>query len=167
MHKLIFIVLLFVVNFHFPTKASDITVTVYGSVTARPCLPASDSYTLDFGNISVEEILPSSGGLDWTYFHLKLNQCPVGTSAVSASFSGQTDISNSYFFKNNGSASGVALELRNINGELIKNGSISKIIVDSKTREAQFSLKVRPISVSENVSVGTIYTNLTVTYKYE
>lgn len=167
MQKIRFFILLFVINSYNPVKASDITLKVYGSVIARPCMLASSSYTIDFGNISVAELLPSSGGLNWTYFSLMLTQCPAGTSTVSASFSGPTDSNNSSFFKNNGTASGIALELRELNGELIKNGSISKISIDSTTREALFNLKVRPISVNENVTVGSIYTNLIVTYKYE
>ncbi len=93
------------------------------------------------------------------------NDCPVETSAVTAIVTGSTD--NTGYYKNEGTAENIQIELRDDQDAALKNGDSKTVIVDEITRNAQFPLKARAITVNGNASQGTIEALINVIYTWQ
>lgn len=96
---------------------------------------------------------------------LSLTDCPVETSAVTAIVTGSTD--NTGYYKNEGTAENIQIELRDDQDATLKNGDSKTVIVDEITRNAQFPLKARAITVNGNASQGTIEALINVIYTWQ
>ena len=99
------------------------------------------------------------------YITLSLTDCPVETSAVTAIVTGSTD--NTGYYKNEGTAENIQIELRDDQDATLKNGDSKTVIVDEITRNAQFPLKARAITVNGNASQGTIEALINVIYTWQ
>ena len=73
---------------------------------------------------------------------------------MTAIVTGSTD--NTGYYKNEGTAENIQIELRDDQDATLKNGDSKTVIVDEITRNAQFPLKARAITVNGNASQGTI-----------
>lgn len=89
----------------------------------------------------------------------------VETSAVTAIVTGSTD--NTGYYKNEGTAENIQIELRDDQDAALKNGDSKTVIVDEITRNAQFPLKARAITVNGNASQGTIEALINVIYTWQ
>ncbi|MEL2668405.1 hypothetical protein R9K63_23955 [Escherichia coli] len=96
---------------------------------------------------------------------IKLTDCPVETSAVTAIVTGSTD--NTGYYKNEGTAENIQIELRDDQDATLKNDDSKTVIVDEITRNAQFPLKARAITVNGNASQGTIEALINVIYTWQ
>ncbi|EJZ2841748.1 TPA: type 1 fimbrial protein, partial [Escherichia coli] len=94
-----------------------------------------------------------------------LTDCPIETSAVTAIVTGSTD--NTGYYKNEGTAENIQIELRDDQDATLKNGDSKTVIVDEITRNAQFPLKARAITVNGNASQGTIEALINVIYIWQ
>lgn len=92
-------------------------------------------------------------------------KCPIETSAVTAIVTGSTD--NTGYYKNEGTAENIQIELRDDQDATLKNGDSKTVIVDEITRNAQFPLKARAITVNGNASQGTIEALINVIYTWQ
>lgn len=101
----------------------------------------------------------------WHNITLSLTDCPVETSAVTAIVTGSTD--NTGYYKNEGTAENIQIELRDDQDATLKNGDSKTVIVDEITRNAQFPLKARAITVNGNASQGTIEALINVIYTWQ
>ena len=72
--------------------------------------------------------------------------------------------SNTGYYKNEGTAENIQIELRDDQDATLKNGDSKTVIVDVITRNAQFPLKARAITVNGNASQGTIEALINVIY---
>lgn len=93
---------------------------------------------------------------------MSLTDCPIETSTVTAIVTGSTD--NTGYYKNEGTAENIQIELRDDQDATLKNGDSKTVIVDEITRNAQFPLKARAITVNGNASRGTIEALINVIY---
>ncbi|STW13374.1 fimbrial protein FimG [Klebsiella pneumoniae subsp. rhinoscleromatis] len=100
----------------------------------------------------------------WHSVALDLSNCPVGTSRVKATFSGTADSTG--YYKNQGTAGNIQLELQNEDGTTLNNGSSQSVQVDEASQSARFPLQVRALSVNGGATQGTIQAVINVTYTY-
>lgn len=66
-----------------------------------------------------------------------------------------------------GTAENIQIELRDDQDATLKNGDSKTVIVDEITRNAQFPLKARAITVNGNASQGTIEALINVIYTWQ
>ncbi|MDU2498469.1 MAG: hypothetical protein E7D19_23550 [Klebsiella grimontii] len=100
----------------------------------------------------------------WHSVALNLSNCPVGTSRVTASFSGTADATG--YYKNQGTAGNIQLELQDAGGTTLNTGARKEVQVDDATQTASFPLQVRALTVNGGATQGTIQAVINVTYTY-
>ncbi len=147
-----------------PLQAADIRITVNGKVVARPCTVSTKNATVDLGDLYTFSLIPAGAASAWHGVALDLSNCPVGTSRVIASFSGTADATG--YYKNQGTAGNIQLELQDDGGTTLNNGATKSVQVDDSTQSARFPLKVRALTVNGGATQGTIQAVISVTYTY-
>lgn len=144
--------------------AADVTITVNGRVMAKPCTVSTPSETVNLGDLfSFDFSQPGSASV-WHPVTLKLTNCPIGTSRVTAKFTGTTDSTG--YYKNQGEATNLQLELQDTSGNNLNSGKTKAVQVDDSTLSASLPLQVRALSVNGNPKQGTIQAVINVTYTY-
>ena len=133
-------------------QAADVTITVNGRVVAKPCTIQTKEANVNLGDLYTRNLQQPGSASGWHNITLSLTDCPVETSAVTAIVTGSTD--NTGYYKNEGTAT-------------LKNGDSKTVIVDEITRNAQFPLKARAITVNGNASQGTIEALINVIYTWQ
>lgn len=145
-------------------RAADVTITVNGSVVARPCTVSTRNATVELGDLYTFNLVSPGSASAWHNVALELSNCPVGTSQVIASFSGTADSTG--YYKNLGTAENIQLELQDDGGKILNAGVTKAVKVDESTQSAHFPLQVRALTVKGAVSQGTIHTVINVTYTW-
>lgn len=133
-------------------QAADVTITVNGRVVAKPCTIQTKEANVNLGDLYTRNLQQPGSASGWHNITLSLTDCPVETSAVTAIVTGSTD--NTGYYKNEGTAENIQIELRDDQDATLKNGDSKTVIVDEITRNAQFPLKARAITVNGNASRG-------------
>ena len=147
-----------------PLQAADITITVNGKVVAKPCTVSTTNATVDLGDLYTFSLVSAGAASAWDGVSLDLSNCPVGTSRVTASFSGTADATG--YYKNQGTAGNIQLELQDDGGTTLNNGATKAVQVDDSTQSARFPLQVRALTVNGGATQGTIQAVISVTYTY-
>lgn len=147
------------------THAADITITVNGSVVAKPCTVATTTTNVDLGDLYTFNLVTPGSGSQWHPVSLDLVNCPVGTSVVTATFKGSADTTG--YYKNQGSAGNIQLQLQDTAGNNLNNGAQKKLPVSDSTLSTNFPLQVRALSVKGGATQGTIQAVIDVTYTYQ
>ncbi|WP_434661636.1 fimbrial protein [Klebsiella sp. MISC125] len=146
------------------SHAADVTITVNGKVVARPCTISTPKATVDLGDLYTFNMLSPGAASGWHNVTLDLSNCPIGTSRVTASFSGPADATG--YYKNQGTAGNIQLELQDDGGARLNTGTAKEIKVDDTTQTARFPLRVRALTVNGGATQGTIQAVINVTYTY-
>ncbi|EPA4212905.1 fimbria/pilus outer membrane usher protein [Escherichia coli] len=120
---------------------------------------------VNLGDLYTRNLQQPGSASGWHNITLSLTDCPVETSAVTAIVTGSTD--NTGYYKNEGTAENIQIELRDDQDAALKNGDSKTVIVDEITRNAQFPLKARAITVNGNASQGTIEALINVIYTWQ
>ncbi|MDN0124311.1 fimbrial protein [Yersinia aleksiciae] len=145
-------------------QASDVTITVNGKVVAKPCVVSTTATNVELGDLYTFSMLSAGASSSWHDVALDLNNCPVGTSRVTATFSGTADSTG--YYKNQGSAGNIQLELQDGSGNQLNNGTSTSVQVDESSQYTRFPLKVRALTVNGGATQGTIQAVINVTYTY-
>lgn len=145
-------------------QAADVTITVNGKVVAKPCTVSTTNATVELGDLYTFSLVSAGSTSAWHTVALDLSNCPVGTSRVTASFSGTADSTG--YYKNQGSAGNIQLELQDDSGNRLNTGATKSVQVDEATQTTRFPLQVRAISVNGGATQGTIQAVINVTYTY-
>ncbi|MFK3707069.1 fimbrial protein [Klebsiella sp. NPDC088457] len=148
----------------FPQQAADITITVNGKVVAKPCTVSTTNATVDLGDLYTFSLVSPGSASAWHSVALDLSNCPIGTSRVTASFSGTADATG--YYKNQGTAGNIQLELQDDGGTTLNNGAKKSVQVDDATQSAHFPLQVRALTVNGGATQGTLQAVINVTYTY-
>ncbi len=117
-------------------QAADVTITVNGRVVAKPCTIQTKEANVNLGDLYTRNLQQPGSASGWHNITLSLTDCPVETSAVTAIVTGSTD--NTGYYKNEGTAENIQIELRDDQDAALKNGDSKTVIVDEITRNAQF-----------------------------
>lgn len=145
-------------------QAADVTITVNGKVVAKPCTVSTTHASVDLGDLYTFSFVSAGSASPWHDVALSLTNCPIGTSRVTASFSGVADATG--YYKNQGTAGNIQLELQDDKGTTFNTGTKKEILVDDATQSANFPLQVRALSVNGGTTQGTINAVINVTYTY-
>ncbi|MDU3693877.1 MAG: fimbrial protein [Klebsiella michiganensis] len=145
-------------------QAADITITINGKVVAKPCTVSTTNASVDLGELYTFSLLSAGSASAWQGTELDLSNCPVGTSRVTASFSGTADATG--YYRNQGTARNIQLELQDEGGNTLNNGARKEVQVDDSTQSTRFPLKVRALTVNRGATQGTIQAVIYVTYTY-
>ena len=124
-------------------RAADVTLTVNGKVVARPCTVSTVNATVELGDLYTFSLIGAGSASAWHSVALDLSNCPVGTSRVKATFSWTADSTG--YYKNQGTAGNIQLELQNEDGTTLNNGSSQSVQVDETSQSARFPLQVRAL----------------------
>lgn len=116
-------------------QAADVTITVNGKVVAKPCTVSTVNATVDPGDLYTF-CLVRPAPLRPHSVALTLSNCPVGTSRVTASFSGTADATG--YYKNQGTAGNIQLELQDEDGTTLNTGARKEVQADDATQSASF-----------------------------
>lgn len=146
------------------SPAADITITVNGRVVARPCTVSTPTANVALGDLYTFSLASAGASSAWHNVTLNLSNCPVGTSRVTATFSGTADSTG--YYKNQGTAGNIQLELQDNAGATLNNGSNKTVTVNGTTQAASFPLQVRALSVKGGATQGTIQGVINVTYTW-
>ncbi|EPL6454699.1 MULTISPECIES: fimbrial protein [Providencia] len=145
--------------------AADVTITVNGSVVAKPCTVATTSANVDLGDLYTFNLITPGSSSIWHPVSLELVNCPVGTSTVTATFSGIADTTG--YYKNQGTAGNIQLQLQDTAGNNLNNGAQKKLQVNDSSLSIRFPLQVRALSVKGQATQGNIQAVIDVTYTYQ
>lgn len=145
-------------------QAADVTITVNGKVVAKPCTVSTLNATVDLGDLYTFNLVSAGSSSPWHSVSLNLSNCPIGTSRVTASFSGTADATG--YYKNQGTAGNIQLELQDDGGTTLNTGAKKEVRVDTVTQSASFPLQVRALTVNGGATQGTIQAVINVTYTY-
>ncbi len=146
-------------------NSADVEITIKGQVVATPCTVSTANANIDLGNLYSADFINPGSTSAWQSFSLNLTNCPVGTSRVTATFSGTSDSSNSYF-ANTGGAKNMAIQLADSTGNNLKNGSTKVVPVNDSSKSAVLNLEVRAITTQGSASQGSIQSVINVVYTY-
>jgi minor fimbrial subunit len=146
-------------------QAADVTITINGKVVAKPCTVSTVNATVNLGDLYTSSLVSAGASSPWHRVALNLSNCPVGTSRVTASFSGTPDTIAGYY-KNLGTAGNIQLELQDEDGTALNPGTTKEVQVDNATRSASFPLQVRALTARGGATQGTIQAVIDVTYTY-
>ncbi|CCG86518.1 fimbrial protein [Erwinia piriflorinigrans] len=144
--------------------AADVTITVNGRVVAKPCTVSTPSATVNLGDLFAFNFVQAGSGSAWYPVTLNLTDCPIGTSRVTATYTGITDSTG--YYKNQGDATHLQLELQDTSGNNLNNGKTQTVQVDDSAQSASMPLRVRALSVNGNAEQGSIRAVINVTYTY-
>lgn len=145
-------------------QAADVTITVNGKVVAKPCTVSTVNATVDLGDLYTFSLVTAGSASAWHTVALELSHCPVGTSRVTASFSGTADATG--YYQNQGTAKNIQLELEDDSGNTLNSGATSSVQVDEASQTARFPLQVRALSVHGGATQGTLQAVINVTYTW-
>jgi len=146
-------------------SAADVTITVTGHVRAQPCTIVTPTAEVDLGVMTASSMSTANATSAWKDVSLNLIQCPIGTSQVTATFSGTSDSTGNYFL-NAGDAGNIAIQLADSNGNNLKNRDTLTRPVGETSMSTQFALRVRAISPTGGATRGTISSIINVTYTW-
>lgn len=165
-HKLSGFILLatLTLSANYPARAADVTITVNGTVVARPCTVSTPSATIDLGDLYTYDMATAGSASPWKSVTLNLSNCPVGTSRVTAVFSGTAD--GTGYYRNLGTAGNIQLQLADTGGVTLNNGATKTVQVNDSSLSAAFPLQVRALTVNGNASQGSIQSVISITYIY-
>ena len=139
-------------------QAADVTITVNGKVVS------TTNATVDLGDLYSFSLMSAGAASAWHDVALELTNCPVGTSRVTASFSGAADSTG--YYKNQGTAQNIQLELQDDSGNTLNTGATKTVQVDDSSQSAHFPLQVRALTVNGGATQGTIQAVISITYTY-
>ena len=153
-----------IMTFASAPQAADVTITVNGKVVAKPCTISTPTATVELGDLYTFSLISPGAASGWHSIALDLSNCPVGTSKVTATFSGTTDSTG--YYKNMGTAGNLQLELQDNSGITLNNGASKTVSVNNTTQSASFPLKVRAQTVNGGATQGSIQAVINVTYTW-
>jgi len=147
-----------------PGHSADVNITVNGRVVAKPCTIATPTANVTLEELYTFNMISPGAASAWHDVILDLTNCPVGTSTVTATFSGTADSTG--YYQNQGTARNIQLELQDEDGTTLNNGTLKTLPVDDASQATRFPLKVRALTVNGGVTQGTIQAVINVTYTW-
>jgi P pilus assembly protein, pilin FimA len=141
-----------------------VTITVNGRVVAKPCTISTTNANVDLGNLYTYDLASAGAASAWKSVSLDLTNCPVGTSKVTATFTGTADTTG--YYSNQGTAGNVQLELQDTDGIQLNNNATKTVQVNDATLQTTFPLQVRALTVNGGATQGSIQAVINVTYTW-
>jgi len=143
-------------------------LNISASIVASPCTLSEDTVhgNVSLGSFYTNELSNRGDATGWVPFALKLMECPVTTTAVSVVFTGESDESNPDFFKNMGSSSHVAIEIKDTAGSIVRNGA-SRTMTVSPSHDAVLDLQSRMVTPQGGATAGSVTGLVELSFSYQ
>lgn len=158
---------------HYAMAGDPVTLNITGNVVASPCevSAASENMTIDLGggkDLQTADLNAAGSSSPWVPIIVSLENCPAGTSSVTATFHGTSDNDDAEtLYTNTGTATNVAVQLEGTAEEHYGNGKTSTInIADATDGKPTWNLQTRAFSKSGSVTPGTISSVITMSFAY-
>ncbi|MDQ1884171.1 fimbrial protein [Aeromonas salmonicida] len=171
MPTLYFLILLELLHCHSAQAKTD-TMRLFfdGDVIATPCrLVSSNQVEVNFGSKSVSQV-NESGRLRGDDIVIKLAQCPVVTTSITAQLMGEPDSIHLDFYKNQGSAKNIAISIYDpLSLRYLDNGAAvtTSVLESAADRTAEFKWEAWVETPQQNATEGTINGVVTVNLTYQ
>lgn len=148
--------------------ADTVNINVTGKVVASPCVTTNgdNNIAIDLSTLQASNLATAGAASTPVDFSIDFKDCPAGTSQVTATFSGTPDPDNDQYYKNAGTAQGVAVEIKEPKTDYNKgNGtSITEKVQADKT--ISIKMNARAVSVKGSATPGTISADIIATLQY-
>ena len=143
-------------------------VNITANIVASPCIPSEDTVqgNVSLGSFYTSHLSNSGDATDWVPFTIKLTDCPVTTTAVTVSFSGESDGSNPDYFKNMGTSSHVAIDIQDTKGSHIRNGA-ARLLTVNPAHTASLDLQSRMVTPQGNATAGSVTGLVELSFSYQ
>ncbi|OAE45238.1 fimbrial protein [Enterobacter cloacae] len=150
-------------------SADSVNVGVTGNIVASPCVfnGGSNSLDVNLGNIQATNMATPGSTSDPVSFSLLFTQCPTGTQRVTVSFTGSPDpVAGADYFLNSGSASHVAIAMRDAQTGTLKGTGSSMTQTIAADRTATMAMQASVKSVTGGATPGSISAVVVMTMQY-
>lgn len=158
---------------HIAQAADPVALNITGNVIASPCevSSASKNMNIDLGNgtdLQTSSLNAAGSSSPWVQFSVGLENCPAGTSSVTATFHGTSDPADpETLYSNTGTATNVAVQLESEASEPYGDGKTSTIdIASAPDGKPTWKLQTRAFTKNGGVTPGTINSVITVSFVY-
>lgn len=148
--------------------ADDINLQIQGSVYATTCSVSNDTKNkvVDMGAAPVSDYAASGASGPWVDFQLSLSDCPASIRMVGAKFDGEKAALTASLFANQGTGTGIGLELRKDDqGATIMPGSQEYYVPDQQNNVV-IPLTARYVRTQEALNPGTFQSIIQLTFTY-
>lgn len=148
-------------------QATDLKIS--GMVVATPCTvdTSSVSQDVDFGQVRLSEMRVNGNASDWKPFVVKLVNCPQGTTAVTATFSGTPAIADATLYANTGTATNAAVQMvQDANKTLVQGDGTSMTVSVDALHNATYALAGRLINFNDT-SAGSFRSIVQMNFTYQ
>lgn len=148
--------------------ANSVQLNITGTVKASPCEVESNNGKIEvpLGDIEAASMASANSSSGFEPFDMRLKNCPVSTTKVTATFSGTPSDESVDMYKNTGDAGSIQIELVDQN-ETLKLGSGMTMDAPVNATEAVFKLKARAYSLAGGVTPGSISGAVQVAFVYQ
>ncbi|ENO0284021.1 TPA: type 1 fimbrial protein [Enterobacter asburiae] len=149
---------------------ADSNINISGQVVASPCVvdAGTVSKVVNLGQETKQNLISFGDGGAWSDFDLLVQNCPAGTSSVTAKFTGTADSQAPMTWKNSGTSNSVQLYVTNrAHTVLYYVNSTLQVDVDSSTHSATFPLSARIYTSLGNATPGTFQAVMNVDFTYQ
>lgn len=150
--------------------ANSVQLNITGTVKASPCEVESPNngkiIEVPLGDIEAASMVPANSSSGFVPFDMRLKNCPVSTTKVTATFSGTPSDENVDMYKNTGDAGSIQIELVD-QDETLKLGNGMTMDAPVNATEAVFKLKARAYSLAGVVKPGSISGAVQVAFVYQ
>lgn len=148
--------------------ADDSHVNINANIVASTCKIAATSVnqTVDLGKGRIADLTQKNEATEWQEFAVELTDCPESVTEVTATISGTPDTVASEYYRNTGSAGGVAIDVMDISGnEQLSNGKTLTTSVGIN-QNALLKMKGRIISLAGNTTSGSVAAAVELNFDY-
>lgn len=143
-------------------------LNISANIVASPCIPSEDTVqgNVSLGSFYTYHLSNSGDATDWVPFAIRLTDCPVTTTALTVSFTGEPDGSNPDVFKNMGTSSNVAIEIQDTKGSIIRNGA-TRVLTVNPSHNASLDLQSRMMTPQGNATAGSVTGLVELSFSYQ
>lgn len=150
----------------------DGEVKITGTIQDNTCELAPDSQNkrVEMGIVAARQFTHAGDSSPAQSFSIELQNCGPAASEAAIMFSGAPDKQNSDLFQLNegdGASTGLALGIYNGNGTLIApEGSSMTEPLTPGQHSVKLNFRARYVAVQDNITIGTAFSTITFTMKY-
>ena len=146
--------------------ALAVNVNITGKVIASPCtVETADTLSVVLPDVDMATLATAKSSSPEKSFDLTLKECPASTTKVIATYTGAVSAIATDSFNNTGTATKVALWLKN-GTTTIEPNTTRTATVDSATKKATFTQTVQIYSLG-SAQAGTVIGNIVVGFTYQ
>ena len=149
-------------------SADSVSIGVTGNIVASPCIfnGGSNSLDVNLGNIQATNMATPGSTSDPVPFSLLFTQCPTGTQSVTVSFGSPDPVAGADYFMNSGSATHVAIAMRDAQTGALKGTGSSMTQTIAADRTATMAMQASVKSIAGGATPGSISGVVVMTMQY-